>query len=968
MNDYYQKCRTKYLLTIQNAEIDNIPDWKIAEYCNAIEHNMILWDDLPSYKFYEFKNKNISKRDNGVDLITLRLDKVAQVKLRNNTYIRLEKMNNFVNMADDQLEIHVKLLLISSKSKLSQKGMIQNLIKKRKIEVVTYDYEKIKNKYIELSEQIKTLSSKEIKKIEIEKRHYLLDCYNIITNTSKNNIYLQLTCGSGKSLIMIYTIIELLKQNKDYKFAILVPWKDLMTQFYDLCKQFGLLVEKIGDGKHEIQNKNFNVVITMYQSLNHLLKKKINFHYVFCDEAHHIENKENKWIQDVHQLQTKKFIHFSATFYRQLDQIDYNYYLRQAIDDKYVSDYQLRVLYLKHHDRYRCILKYIKHNKDLLGCTFIYFNDIEQCKKFNKLLIKNNISSNYIYGKTPLKERNKIVNELNNNICQVVCLVGCWNESISIDCVTSVILGDLRHSDINKAQIILRASRIHHSKPYFNIILPLNHNDIHDNDHVQTFIKTLSKHDGSIMRDIINKNYMKIKVNQVTPNDDEKKDVIDGKEEDDYVSLEDITEEIYSSFGKMLNKYSQEYYLKKLNEIDVYLKKHNKRPEQKDKLTDGTFMLPFLGSCNQKYHKNIDKCKNYMKNYPMVKERYERLKQDYLFLLETYEESALRKLEELDVYFKKYNKRPPKKKKVTFTCGISMLTFLGNCNQNYHKCKQIMKNSQVVKKRYERLKHDYPLLFETKIESALRKLNELDVYFRNNNKRPNSEFTFTCDTNMSEFITYCNKNYHKDKKQCKQCMKNYPMVKERYERLKQDYLFLLETFEESALRKLEELDIYLKQCKKIKKISYIKAKFSDGTSMLTFLGNCNKNYHKDIKKCKESMKRGAIKERYERLKQDYLFLLENVEESALRKLEELDIYLKQCKKIPDRKVKFTDGKLMLRFIKRNNEKYHRDKEKCKQGMKIYPLFKKRYEQLISKYPKHFMIENGKVKMIRLKKS
>ena len=41
-------------------------------------------------------------------------------------------MNNFENMADDQLEIHNKLFIKSSKSKYSQKCMVKNLIEKRK--------------------------------------------------------------------------------------------------------------------------------------------------------------------------------------------------------------------------------------------------------------------------------------------------------------------------------------------------------------------------------------------------------------------------------------------------------------------------------------------------------------------------------------------------------------------------------------------------------------------------------------------------------------------------------------------------------------------------------------------------------------------------------------------------------------------------------------------------------------------
>lgn len=57
----------------------------------------------------------------------------------------------------------------------------------------------------------------------IEPRRYLLDAYNEISTSTKTHLKLQLPCGTSKSYIMLYTMLEYLKQDAHTPSACSVP-------------------------------------------------------------------------------------------------------------------------------------------------------------------------------------------------------------------------------------------------------------------------------------------------------------------------------------------------------------------------------------------------------------------------------------------------------------------------------------------------------------------------------------------------------------------------------------------------------------------------------------------------------------------------------------------------------------------------------------------------------------------------
>ena len=324
--------------------------------------------------------------------------------------------------------------------------------------------------------------------------------------------------------------------------------------------------------------------------------------------------------------------------------------------------------------------------------------------------------------------------------------------------------------------------------------------------------------------------------------------------------------------------------ISKFDQIELYFKQHNKKPDKKMRFSFGTSMFNFILSLNKNYNTDIQKCKYFMKN-PLFKQRFETLKKKFPLFFENNRETALRKIHELDLYFQNNNGKKPDKK-TKFICGTLMINFLHDSkNKNYNidiqKCKQCMKDP-LVKKKYEYFMHKYPLYFETEIQSTLRKINEIQLYIKQYKKKPayDKNIKFSCGGFMYGFITRSNKLYHIDPHKSNGYMK-YPIVKKKYEDLIHTYPFLFEKNKKTPLLKLKEIRQYFKQfLKKPDK----KIQFSFGTSMLTFLRNCYKNYHSDIQKCKQFMKNPLVKKLYEQLILDYPLFLKIIEIPFYEKL------------------------------------------------------------------------------------
>ena len=405
-----EKYINNYLSIINKYDkgIIELKDWKVYEILCAIEMNQILWDDLPPWFGDKYNLPHM--KDYGIDLISLDYKNSSQVKKYGiNSSIKWTDFAKFWTYAKENIKSNKMFLITTDVAKISTM-VSKKFIDENKIILKRFNYNKLLDKY-------KNRRNIIIKndKMEIEERYYLLDCYKIIKKSKDKNMYFQLPCGTGKSYIINYTIK---KQLEDNKFLIVVPWKDLAYQMFDLCEKMDIDVCFIGDGYNEIDDE-CNVIICIINSIKNI-PKDINFKYIFIDEAHHIESKFSTYGNEIMKLKTEKYLHFSATF--KFDKkLHYDMSFDEAIEKGFISDYVLDVQYLTDGDKMKAMVNMIKNNMSWAP-MFIYFSNTNKCMKFNKILVENNIKSCYLTGKSTEKMRKKVNELIKNGELVVLCL------------------------------------------------------------------------------------------------------------------------------------------------------------------------------------------------------------------------------------------------------------------------------------------------------------------------------------------------------------------------------------------------------------------------------------------------------------------------------------------------------------------------------------------------------------------
>jgi len=483
---YYNKYIEHINNYIQNPEL--YKDSQIYAVLKAIQLKLITWDDIPPH----FSELYLIPRicDDRVYLINLEYNKTAPIKL-------YEPDADITHNTYDSNNIN-RITLRSTINSMIQVLINNNTIHRPSFEnIFSYNKKQIADDKYNMNITFNTI---------IEERPYLLESYNIITTIPKSRIKLELPCGTGKTYIIIYTILELLKIDSKLQFIILCPYIELSKQILKLCNHFRIITDYIG---HNVKTykQNSNVIICVYSSIQYIPKQK--YKYIFIDDAHSIELIESLILEYLKGVTYEKQIHLSAT-YRHSENIDYKYNIRSAINDGYISDYIINVEYLTQGNKFNTLVQLIKDNL-LWAPIFIYFNSSPRCIEFNQKLQENNIPSAYLIGTDTSTKRNQIKEYIVTNQIKVVSLCGIFNEGISVNSLQTVIFGDLIYSDINKIQLAMSACRLYKTKPYFRIVLPINNEDLQKQD-LSDFIKLLANTDDTLKQAIINKSSTRIKI------------------------------------------------------------------------------------------------------------------------------------------------------------------------------------------------------------------------------------------------------------------------------------------------------------------------------------------------------------------------------------------------------------------------------------------------------------------------
>ena len=749
---YQDKYDKRYMELLADK---SIPKHKLFEYLCALELGHISWDDLPPDFEDHFDLPHT--RDYGVDTINLEYTQTGQAKLYNEkSTIKWADMTNFRTYSVDLLNIGDMVLFTTNNSKID--SLVNKLINDGKLKLRRGSYDELMNKWRKTPVNIQPTKDKQL---IIEERSYLLKCHNIITGSTKKILKCQLPCGTGKTYIMIFTIIECLKLNNINnidKFIIFCPWKDLAYQTYNTCKNFNLKVGFIGDGKLLITD-NTNVIVCINESIDNI--PNIKFKYKIIDEAHHIEQSDSKIREKMNKIKCEKEIEFSATFKSQ-HSLDFDYSIEEAENDGYITPYKLHIEYFTQGDRMNGLLDILCEKAEWFP-TLIYFNSTKRAKEFCDRLNTRKICSDYIIAKTNAKKRKEIYESLKNGEVKIVCLCGCWNEAISIDEVQSVIFGDLRHSDINKIQIAMRGNRLHKNKPFFRIVLPIIKDNLNEKD-IKKLLNSFSERDNRIKKAIENRSVSRIKINI---NSDEP-----------IVDAEFLYEEVYNRINGMLLMSQED----KVNLILKYLDTNKQLPSKNESFNDGVNMRSFWIT-NRTKKKLIDiEPHNKLLTNPILKNDYENYwndKKRYKITL-----TIEQKVDIFLTYFEANNNILPKvSDNQKFQDGTDMRSFwqvvVSNkkgMNLPYNKLLQ----NPILKKKYdeywvekELTKNKIKLSVEEKVIEMLEKVKLTGIKFNN--------IQFSDKSNMNCFWSHAKERQYCIKVHYNKLLTN-PILKNDYEK------------------------------------------------------------------------------------------------------------------------------------------------------------------------------------------
>jgi len=506
----------------KNVEInDKLLINKVAfayEVIASLETDSILWSDLP----IDFKNGICFPYvDVGIDLMKTDYSYIGQVKhYKENSYIPSEGINRFVLCYYHLIYHGIKIPTVElvtppnvkmRKPKLDYKFLTHHIIDK---DIIHKWIKKVKN-------FTPPVSSDKFKLRKCQR-----DAKKIILNNWGENLRIKMCCGSGKT----DTICSIISKKKESRFLILVPLIILMSQWKEALKEWGI--------ESSIYDKNLNdrVVLCVYNSFEKV--KNETWDYLIVDEAHHFEYKKNgeneesesendeeneeseseesendeeneeseseesesekKTYYDLIRKGMKRFntIELSATL---TGEVDYEYNLRQGINDGILCDYQIRVPHFTSRSD-DGIVKYLIDKPEFLS-ILAFCNRIDSANKFNDKLIEYGFNSVVLTSETSKKERNRIIEGFKNGEIKIIVSVNILGEGVNLVNADTCLFVEPRSSCYSIIQCVGRVLRISPEKKIAKIIIP----DYNDNGELRKFMKAFSISDEIIHKEIKNK-------------------------------------------------------------------------------------------------------------------------------------------------------------------------------------------------------------------------------------------------------------------------------------------------------------------------------------------------------------------------------------------------------------------------------------------------------------------------------
>lgn len=137
---------------------------------------------------------------------------------------------------------------------------------------------------------------------------------------TKRGVMLQMPTGTGKTLLFVSIIKDLLEQQDKPKILILAHRHELIEQIFDQLSEYEIISTKIVAGSIDLKLIPVQIASVPTLSRDKRLEswKDFGFNYIIVDEAHHV--KANTYKRIIRQFSSSKLLGLTATPYRLSDE------------------------------------------------------------------------------------------------------------------------------------------------------------------------------------------------------------------------------------------------------------------------------------------------------------------------------------------------------------------------------------------------------------------------------------------------------------------------------------------------------------------------------------------------------------------------------------------------------------------------------------------------------------------------
>jgi len=768
----------------------------------------LLWEDVPP----DLREQKNMPRDMGIDAWDIDGNRVSQMKLYQNT-IPWKSFSTFLACCFTSFDTSAKILYRNTESQLH--SLISSNIEQGKIIDVTVSDADFRNE----CKRIQKLKFPPTVVNDVRVIRHYQDGSITIMITGKythKNVYLCIPTGCGKT----YTVLQYHLRYRSEKMLVLVPRVILMEQWGEECKKLGIVPYLIGTGKHcDLSSyDNESIVICVYDSFINIYEKKDRFERYIIDEAHHvktperymyteaehdiveddtedeiedeieeanneiIDNESDVSSEEKEQLSymkciqslsyTKKVVYISATLDEPNDDsLFYEYKIRQAIEERYLCDYQfIFPIFEQELVTNEQLAYYLVHKQNESHCV-IYTPTCEEGKQFTKML--NDLRSGcagYIDANTSYKERQRLFKAFEAGKIQFLVNIKVLVEGFDAPHIRSIFFLHISSSEIFIIQAIGRAMRLHPDKIIATIYVPFTQES--DLERIQTFIAQISTYDERVKKSMDEKKvggYINIVCGEDKENEEDEED--DDDEEIDVFKFRynlivdsmgkcDKVEEIWNKNLERIGKHIEKYH-----EISVNKTDYNWIKRQQANYNSALFIM-HRESTREKLEQFIAKYKIYFCDHPNIGFWPNITKWNKI-------------LKEIEKDYYEYGKRPSigSNNKVERTHA----KWISHQKDNYKYKNDILKHISIRNIWDKYIKKYKSLIYVVdKTLSGDAKLKILVDYINTHNKLPHIRLKLENGFNIGQFTKCIFAGSYKDL--VKPYLDNNPLLKEGYDK------------------------------------------------------------------------------------------------------------------------------------------------------------------------------------------